>query len=467
MIYAILILGGCMKKKICIFILVVLIIIGGFLGYNYLSNKNLITITLDINPSIELKVNKDNIVKKVKALNDDAKDIVYNDLRGKDIDESLNIIVDNLVEKGYANDRYMVVLAYVDEGLDAHEFEKKIQHAFRDIEVTVVMVERITEEDEKLAKEYNITPAKAAYINSILEENEGIEIDNLVNRNVKELKDTHETGYYCDPEYTFDGARCEKEIRREQAKYGDTCELGWFYYDGKCYEEGHMQETGEYSCGPEETLEGTKCVGVEEKEAIGNFTCEKGTLIARGWAKYKKYRDAGDPKQYVCEDKSNAKEPTLRCLTNPGHIMINGKCANGPAPLINGGCPGNDKAINGGCYSIDDEDQWVCPDGAIYEKSKDSFEPLCPDTFKYTIAKGSYTCEEGYVLKGYKCTKPTYKDAEPVWKCEKGYTQVKEGPCLKLSVSKDKEKGYYCEGNDVRLENNQCIYFEIAEAKHI
>ena len=86
--------------------------------------------------------------------------------------------------------------------------------------------------------------------------------------------------------------------------------------------------------------------------------------------------------------------------------MIGGKCANGPAPLINGGCPNGDTVINGGCYTIDDEDQWVCPNGSIYEKSKGTYVDLCPDTFTYREPEiKGYSCNEEFKFVDNKCKK--------------------------------------------------------------
>ena len=73
-----------MKKKITIFILLIGILL--FIKFVFFKEKYS-TITLDINPSIELKVNKKDIVVKIKALNEDANELISNDLKNKNIDE--------------------------------------------------------------------------------------------------------------------------------------------------------------------------------------------------------------------------------------------------------------------------------------------------------------------------------------------------------------------------------------------
>ena len=115
--------------------------------------------------------------------------------------------------------------------------------------------------------------------------------------------------------------------------------------DGKCYKETGVIDTDELLCNEEFKLEGSKCILTEEINAIPNkYNCTTGELVkASDYALSPKDTDNAE---YVCIDKSSAKQPVLRCLYNSGHIMIDGKCYNGPAPLINGGCPGADKAIS-------------------------------------------------------------------------------------------------------------------------
>ena len=62
-----------MKKKIIISIIICLILLTGILGFIIWNNRTVSTITLDINPSIEIKLNRKEQVKSITALNDDAK----------------------------------------------------------------------------------------------------------------------------------------------------------------------------------------------------------------------------------------------------------------------------------------------------------------------------------------------------------------------------------------------------------
>ena len=168
---------------------------------------------------------------------------------------------------------------------------------------------------------------------------------------------------------------------------------------------------------------------------------------------------------YVCVDKENLSKPKLRCLTI-NHIMIGGECYVGPAPTINGGCPNGDKLVGGGCYSKDDGDQWVCPNGSIYEKSKETVPTYCAT--KYTSAKVSeYKCENSNaVLKDNKCVITEKEDPQNERTCPNGYNLVENSKCINYNKTTSKENGYICEKENTRLENDECITYEMIKAKH-
>ncbi len=78
-----------MKKKFTIFIIILFVLIISIIGFVLWNNRTVPTIFLDINPSIEINLNKKGIVKSVKALNKDA-EYVINNLKGKTLEDSLD-----------------------------------------------------------------------------------------------------------------------------------------------------------------------------------------------------------------------------------------------------------------------------------------------------------------------------------------------------------------------------------------
>ena len=107
------------KKKIVILtivLLAILIVIGGVIAIlntkerNELYNTVVSAITLDINPSIKLELNKDNKVINMIALNEDAKDIVLSNYEGNSLESVINDVTNKLIEKGYAQDKLVILV---------------------------------------------------------------------------------------------------------------------------------------------------------------------------------------------------------------------------------------------------------------------------------------------------------------------------------------------------------------------
>lgn len=456
-----------MKKKIIISIASILIIVIGIIGFIIWNNKAASIITLDINPSIEIRLNKDDKVINVIALNNDAKNIISNNLKSKSIDEALDTIANNLIEEGYVKENQIEIIIYSSGIINSKDVELKIKNNFeeREINAETLVIESISKEDEKLAGKYNVSPAKISYIKSIIQDNEDISIDNFAEKSVKELNETKDTGFYCDKDYILEGTVCIKAIEKFEAKYGVMCPNGYNEYEGKCYQDAMILDKDEWKCNEPLKYDGEKCTYTEVIDPVVQYECEVGELYKKGDL----FSIGGikNAEKYYCVDKSTGKKPVMRCLNNKNHIIIDGKCYNGPAPLINGGCPGADVKRNGGCYSLDDEDQWECPDGGIYMKSKETIPELCPDTFTYREPKiVGYSCPEGYTEENKKCVLTRNEDAFREKYCPSGYTLIEDRMCLNKNKTTDKISGYYCEEENAGLFDNECIIFEEMEAKH-
>ena len=454
-----------MKKTIIISVICLFMILG-FVVWN---NRTVSTITLDINPSIEINLNKKEKVKSVIALNEDANNIINKNLNGKAIDDAINVIVEKLVENDYAHGNDLVdVILYSEGSISNSKIGNMLSKSLanQNIPVNIITVEKITKEDKKLAKKYNISPAKIAYVKSVTEEKENISMEDLANKSVSEIKETKQTGRYCEEGWILEGDWCLKEKERFSASNGKVCPQGYSEIEGVCYEETSVIDTNELLCNEGLRLENDKCVTTEETNAIPTkYSCTKGELVKA--SDYGIRPEEVNNAEYVCIDKSSGKAPVLRCLYNPGHIMIDGKCYNGPAPLINGGCPGADKAINGGCYSLDDEDQWQCPNGGIYHKSRGGVPILCPDTLKvYKATATEYRCEGDFILRGNKCILERVEDPRHNRICPTGYIKTEDDRCINYKKTANKEDGFICTGENARLRGKMCIIYEQEEAKH-
>lgn len=136
-----------MKKKIIIPIIVCLVIVIGIIGFIIWNNRTVSTITLDINPSIEINLDRNEKVKSIIALNDDAKDILDDNYKGKSLDDTFEIIITNLVEKGYVNkENELDVVLYVDGKITNKMVSEKIEFEFgkKEIHTEIITIDNVT-----------------------------------------------------------------------------------------------------------------------------------------------------------------------------------------------------------------------------------------------------------------------------------------------------------------------------------
>lgn len=193
-----------MKKKIIIGVSILVILIIGVVLYFLLNKKGntnqpiekfddvaIYTITLDINPSIKIELNKDKKVINVIALNDDAKEIINEDFKGKTFEEEIEILSVNLNNKHLLEDATIIVSS---ENIDEEELKSVINNSFQTKSITYdLIIPKITETAKGNASKYNISEGKAAYLESIINENPKLNIEDIATSSVKEIYDKIKT----------------------------------------------------------------------------------------------------------------------------------------------------------------------------------------------------------------------------------------------------------------------------------
>ena len=189
-----------MKKKIIIGVSVLVVIIIGIITFLLLNKKEKVikpiekfddvtvyTITLDINPSIKIELNKDKKVINVTALNDDAKEVINEDFKEKTFEEEIELLSVNLNNKHLLEDATIIVTI---ENMDETEVKDILNKAFETKSVTYdLLVPQITESAKEIASKYNISEGKAAYLESIINENPKLNIEDIASSSVKEIDD--------------------------------------------------------------------------------------------------------------------------------------------------------------------------------------------------------------------------------------------------------------------------------------
>lgn len=451
-----------MKKKIIIPIcIVVVLLVVGITIFLITKNKSATIITIEINPSIEIHLDKEDNIIKLVALNDDAKDLIDNNLKGKHVNEYFEYLTQELINKDYIKDE-LILLMNVDGKEDVDTLQNGLFEELnkKEVDAQIIIIDNITKEDKKLAKEYNISPTKAAYINSIVKDNENVKVEDLIERPIKELKTTKETGFYCEEGWTLDADWCTKAIETIDAKYGETCPERYSLRNGKCYEEVDPIETDNVVCNNEFKRVGDKCIRTQEFDAEPvKYSCAKGEAKTRLEAGLTREQD-GDAKNIVCVDMSQATHPVTPCEANDGteYTVVGGVCYWHRAPVIAEGCPGKVQ-VGGMCWD-NATGIYICPgyrDGKQY-KSRDEW---CEHSIKYTQPTVTeYKCtEEGTKLEGNKCIREEIEDPHNERICPSNSKKDEFERCVTNNTT-NKVEGYYCEDPAYNLEGTSCVRYE-------
>ena len=458
-----------MKIKNIVCIIVCLFFGIGFIGFILWNNRTISTITLDINPSIKIHLDKNEKVKNIIALNIDASKVISDNIKGKSLEETFKLLITNLSKEGYVDDNNNIdVILYVDGNIKSEEVAKKIEFEFgkKNVHAEILFIDKITKDDEKLAKKYNISPAKLAYIRTLKDENKSIDVEDMANKPVSELIEIENTGNYCDKDYILEGDWCLKEVNRVKASTGEICPIGYYEYNGKCYLEGGLEETNELICREGFTLRGKKCENVIQVDAVpSKYTCSKGEAKTRLELKQASIND-GNANEIVCVDYSSATHPVSPCETNDGteYTVSGGKCYWHRAPVIDTGCPGK---IQIGDMCWDDASNILICEGYRDGKQYTSRSEYCENSINYiTPTITEYKCEKDFTLKGTKCEKIEIEDAWYKTECKSGYSEVDNDRCINENDTVNKVDGYVCNMENSKVVGKYCVIYEKIEAKH-
>lgn len=119
------------SKKLVGAMAIVVLCAGGLLGFNYYNNLYKIDsiVEFDVNPSVEIKVNKNEKVIEVIALNDDGKKVLDDmDFEKVDLDVAVNAIIGSMLKNGYLtiNENSILVSVKNNDEKKANKLKEKI-----------------------------------------------------------------------------------------------------------------------------------------------------------------------------------------------------------------------------------------------------------------------------------------------------------------------------------------------------
>jgi len=185
-----------------------LALLGGGGSYYQSSMAVASIVSLDVNPSIEIEVNKKEQVLDCLPLNTEAQTVLADmdggkDLKGAKLDVAVNAIIGALVKNGYLESISSAILISVEDD-DMQRAARLQQHLTATVDD--VLHERAAEASvlsqtvakdaalEKKAKENSISTGKAALIEQVQQQNSELSFDTLAALSVEELKDMRESG---------------------------------------------------------------------------------------------------------------------------------------------------------------------------------------------------------------------------------------------------------------------------------
>ena len=187
--------------------LAVMLLCGGGVFYQQ-AHAVASVVSLDVNPSIELKVSRNEKVLVCTPLNEDAKAILADmgdgaDLKGAKLDVAVNAIVGSLVRNGYLNSISSAIMISVEDNDTARaeklqrELTSTVDGVLQTSEAKASVLTQTLTQDAGLAqqaRENSISTGKAALVNRVLALNPALKFDALAKLSVEELKDLAEAG---------------------------------------------------------------------------------------------------------------------------------------------------------------------------------------------------------------------------------------------------------------------------------
>lgn len=186
------------KGYIWLGLIVIVLGIAGFVGYSMWNNNTFSSVTISINPEVELLLNNEDKVVEVIPINEDA-DILTSDLdlEGLTIEEASEKLIDSAMETGfldeYSDENTVVITTVNDDETKRQALQEKIMTKFNSHfeakKIYPVLVAKGLDDDLKAeADQYEISYGKMLLVESALALNDTLSKDELVNMSIRDIQ---------------------------------------------------------------------------------------------------------------------------------------------------------------------------------------------------------------------------------------------------------------------------------------
>lgn len=175
------------------------LIVGGVFGMrDYFINHAVdSTVSLDVNPSVEIRVNQKERVLDVIPLNSDGEIILDGmDFSGSDLNVAVNAMIGSMLQNGYLNELANSILISVDndDPIRGTELQERLSAEVNKLLQTdkfsgSVLSQTVNRNDalKQMAEKYEITIGKAQLVQEILDEGSNHTFDELASLSINEL----------------------------------------------------------------------------------------------------------------------------------------------------------------------------------------------------------------------------------------------------------------------------------------
>lgn len=229
--------------------------VGGFAGYQYQFAVDT-AVSIDVNPSIELEVNRQEKVLRATPLNDDAQTILDGmELEGVNLKTAVSAVIGSMVQNGYFTDEVNSILLSVDNDDEAkrvalqEELTQGVNESLQQLSVNgTVFAQSLNSSAElkALAEQYGISEGKAYWVQMLTAADSTLSADVLAKLSINDLALLAEArnlkydyvGTANDTAYI--GLEKAKEIAIAKAGGGDVVSIELDVEDGVMVYEGEI-----------------------------------------------------------------------------------------------------------------------------------------------------------------------------------------------------------------------------------
>ena len=225
---------GGLLRRVATVAAALLLVIGGVsaAGLYRLNNTAVASVSLDVNPSVEIKVNAKEKVISVTALNEDGEKIIADmDFEGSSLEVTVNALIGSMLRQGYLSIDANSILLSVDsqDAAQAAALQQKLSSEIDSLLQTggvsgAVLSQTVVADEElnALAEQYGLSLGKAQLIRRITQQDSRYTFEDLVGLTINELNlisggmdlgDIRSTGQASDEKYVGEAEALRRALQ--------------------------------------------------------------------------------------------------------------------------------------------------------------------------------------------------------------------------------------------------------------